>query len=222
MRHDQEGHFSFPIQFDEELSELIRRMSIERPSWFVRQDEGGLVDQGTDDRDPLAFPSGQLARPVGEPVVQTDPPEQFLRAPLRIAIGGRIAGGQGGNQDIFQNRTLRQEMMRLKNETDLTVAQRGDFVLVQGAEILPAQRNPSTTRTIEGADDVEERAFSGAGRADDCDRLPFDDLQGDGVEDDNGREVLTNDIFLADIGELKQGRIFGHERSVWMKAGRHR
>ena len=59
-------------------------------------------------------------------------------APSRAA---RLGAGEGRHEDVLQDRALRQEIVRLEDETNLTVPHGGELLIVQGAQVLAIERD---------------------------------------------------------------------------------
>src|SRR5258708_11455734 len=68
--------------------------------------------------------------------------------------------GEGGNQDVFQHRALRQEIMGLENKSDLPVANGGEGQIVQSVQILSIENDHSAAWAIECPDDLKQGALS--------------------------------------------------------------
>ena len=80
--------------------------------------------------------------------------------PRSISGGIRPSLRDGRQQHVFQNRTLRQQVMILKHEADLPIAKIGQPRLVQSKRILPAECNLPTCRAQQRADDMQQSALS--------------------------------------------------------------
>lgn len=57
--------------------------------------------------------------------------------------------------------------MRLKDEPDLAVADSGQCHFVEPAQVLTGEFDAPASRAVQGADDLQQGALPGAGRADD-------------------------------------------------------
>ena len=98
-------------------------------------------------------------------------------------IGGCAACvGQCGNEYIFQHGTLGQQMVRLKNEANLLVANRCEFWLGEVREFFPIQLDATASGGVERAEDVKQGAFAAAGRADDRKGIGTTDSERDSVQ----------------------------------------
>jgi len=70
---------------------------------------------------------------MGEAFPQPDPPQEVPRPFTRPIARRAPPKGQRRHQHVFQNGALGQKVVRLKNEADLPVPHRGQFLLVEGA-----------------------------------------------------------------------------------------
>lgn len=58
-------------------------------------------------------------------------------------------------------------MVPLKNKTNPAIPNFSQLFLIQRSQIYPSEQNFARSRTIERADQIQQRAFAGTGRADD-------------------------------------------------------
>src|SRR5438128_2078067 len=84
--------------------------------------------------------------------------------------------------DVLQRRGAREKIEALENESDLRVADHGALVTSQLRGIDSREDIAAGRRTIETANDIHERRFSGAGGTHDGEELSFVDEQVDAVE----------------------------------------
>ena len=95
----------------------------------------------------------------------------------------RRTAGQGRDQDIFQHRTLRQQMVKLEDKADQAVADGGQLGIVQAGQRSTVDTDGALVGGVQGADAVEQRAFAAAGGADNGDALAFVHGQADAPQD---------------------------------------
>ena len=108
-------------------------------------------------------------------VFQTDSLEQCVR-PLHL-LGRGSAIRQSGNQDVFQYRQLRQQVVVLKDEADRPIAEAGQFGFRQPIRVLAAQRDGAVRGRVQSADRVEQRALARSARTQDRQILAGAQLQ---------------------------------------------
>jgi hypothetical protein len=193
--HDDEGEVLFAVQVDEELGEVGGGGAVESAGGFVREEEFGLVDQGADDGDALAFAAGELGGAVFEPRAEADAVEEFAGAVRGAGAEDAIFGGECGDEDVFEDGALGQKMVTLEDEADLAVAKVSEGEVVESGEVLAIKADGAGGGAVEGADDVEEGAFAGTGWADD----------GEGIA---GREGEVDAVQDGECGTIRAGVVF--------------
>ena len=100
-------------------------------------------------------------------LAQADPLQE-ASCPFAGAVARRgLRTGERRDQDVLQDRALRQEVVRLEDEADLPVPHRGELLIVQGAQILPVESDRPAGGPVERADDVQQGALARTGGADD-------------------------------------------------------
>jgi hypothetical protein len=180
---DDEGEVLFTVQVDEELGEVRGGGAVERAGGFVGEEEFGLVDEGAHDGDALAFAAGELAGSVFKSRAEGDAIEEFAGAVRGAGAEGAVFGGECGDEDVFEDGALGQKVMALEDEADLAVAEVGEGEVVESGEVLAIEADGAGGGAVEGADDIEEGAFAGAGWADDGEGIAGREVEVDAVED---------------------------------------
>ena len=178
---DDQRHLVVAIQFHQQVAQRLGGGVVERAGRLIGEDEAGPVDQRTYDGNALAFPAGELGRPMGETMPKADALEELPGAFGGIG-GGAAGGGQRGNENIFQDGTLWQQVVGLKNEADLLVAYSGELRLGEVREFLSVQLDAAASGGVERAEDVEQGAFAGAGWADDRKGIATTNGERDAIE----------------------------------------
>ena len=72
--------------------------------------------------------------------------------------------------------------MSLKNKTNLLIADGGEREVIKLAQIFSIEQHLAGRGPVEGADDVEQGAFAGAGGADDGDGFAPRDIERGGAQ----------------------------------------
>src|SRR5579871_86822 len=67
VRHDHERLLLLPVQFLQQLHDLVRRLTVEVSRRLVCPHDRRVVHQRPRDRHPLSLPTAQLRRPVPRP-----------------------------------------------------------------------------------------------------------------------------------------------------------
>src|SRR5262245_30829765 len=91
---------------------------------------------------------------------QADALEERMRARHSLLSRPNICSGQHRDEDIFQHTALREQMMRLKDKSDLLISNRGQFVVSQSAQVATIKQNLSRTGSIQGPDNIQQSAFA--------------------------------------------------------------
>ena len=124
--HDQ-GDVFVAVEFDEQVSKRFGGRMIKCAGGFVGENEAGSINQCAHDSNALAFPAGELGRLVVDTVFKSDSLEELLGA-FEGTDRGAAGGGQRRYEYVFEDGALRQQVMGLKNKTDLLAANRGKLL----------------------------------------------------------------------------------------------
>jgi hypothetical protein len=167
VRHNDQCDLFFAVQFDQQAGQFITSGAVQCACWFVGQQQARLIDQRSHDSDTSSFPAGKLARPMIQSFAQTDAFQQSARAVGRGFADLCVRANQRWNENVFQHGALREQMVRLEDKADLTVARVGDLFLVQLPNILAFKEDLPARGPIQRADDIEQGALAGTGGAND-------------------------------------------------------
>ena len=69
---------------------------------------------------------------------------------------------QQREDEILFDGQFRHQIETLKNKADVAAAEYGKVPFFHRENVLPVQEHPARGRGVQGADDVEQRAFAGA------------------------------------------------------------
>lgn len=206
---DDEGGALLAVEVEEQGSERVGGGAVERASGFVGEEELGLVDERTDDGAPLALAAGELAGAVVYPLAEADAGEELLGAVHRLCAAGGVTGCERGDKNILQHGALRQQVVRLEDEANLSVAGRGEGEFVEGVEALAVEDEFAGVGQVERADEVEQRALAAAARPDDGDGLAARDFEREAAQ--HGQVAARRaGVALGDVREAEQGSGRGH------------
>ena len=97
-------------------------------------------------------------------------------------------------------------MVRLKNETDLLAANRGESLLGEVREFLAVQPDAAAGGGVERAEDVEQRAFAGAGGTNNREGIAALDNELDAAKHRHGIAVRTFVLFM-NVLQLENDRV---------------
>lgn len=110
-----------------------------------------------------------------KPMCEPDPLQQL--SGVRHDGGVAFAERESGQQRIFQHRVLRQKMMLLKHEADGLIAEFGKLRLGKMQRIDLLERDRAGRGPVQRSEQMQKRAFAGAGRPDDRERLAGGNLE---------------------------------------------
>ena len=86
---------------------------------LVGEEHGRLTDERARDGHALLLAAGERTRAMLEPMSESDAAQQLLGTRLRLAPGP--AGDEERHRDVLDGREFRQQVMELKDESDVTV-----------------------------------------------------------------------------------------------------
>ena len=122
-----------------------------------------------------------------------------------LAVGP--AGVKEGEFDVFQGVHAWQEVEGLEDEADASVADVGEGVVGDAADVFAGEDIGAGGGAVEAAEDIHEGGFAGAGGSADGDHFAGGDLQADTVEGVD--DVVAHDVSFPQVGPIKSC-IHGH------------
>jgi hypothetical protein len=158
------------VQVEQQFADGMGVLAVEVPGRLVGQQQRRLLDERARDGHSLPFAAGEFGRPVVESVCQSHALEQLPGVRLRVC-GARVAVDQRGNQHVLQHRTLREKVVVLEDEADPPVPERGQLAVVQRERVRAVEPHCARGRSVERAEDVQQRALAGPGRPRHHDRV---------------------------------------------------
>ena len=200
MGHDDKDGLLFAVQVEQELPDLPSARAIEVAGRLIGEEQHWLQHQRPSDGDALPFPAGQLGGPMLQPLAEADALQQLARE--RLELGRVPLTDQCGNEDVFQHGALRQEVMVLKDETDVPVAVVGEAAFAEGERILAVEPHGAGSRPVERAEDVQQRALARAGRPHDGEGVAALHLQADAAQ--HGQRAGARGIFFTEVLDLQR------------------
>src|SRR5437879_6219011 len=112
-----------------------------------------------------------------------------------------IAGVDERQLDVLDRVQSREQVVRLEDEADVLVADRGELVIGQLVDVLAGEHVCPAVGNVEAAKDVHERRLSRAGRAHDGHEFRGPDVEVDPPQRVH-RDVPTDAVGLGDAAEL--------------------
>ncbi len=147
---------------------------------LVGQHDGGTGDQGAGDRDPLLLSTRQFRGPVLQAISNPKQVGEMVEVfPIELF---RATGNFMRQQDIVHGAEGRQQVEFLKHKTDLLLAQPGTLRIAQSGEIDAVNQQAPGGWPGQASDVVKKRRLSASGGANDTDKLPGLNLEGNGTE----------------------------------------
>jgi hypothetical protein len=135
------------------------------------------------------------------PLAQSHPLQRGLRPAPAARPHSRVDQRQ---LDVAQRGRARDQVERLEHEPDPGVADLGELVVAQLADVDPVQAVPATARHIQAAQDVHHRALARPRRAHDRDEVSFADHEIHRAQRSHLHVAVAVD--LRDALELDHGR----------------
>ena len=170
--HDDQPVFGHLAQ---DLHDLEAGFAVQRAGRFVRQQDFRIVDQRTGNRHPLHLAAAELVGLLLQLVPEADLFQRFHSpgTPLLPADAGK---GQG-QFHIGQHRLVRNQIIALENKTDGMVPVGIPVPLRKLLRGLSADDQVPGGITVQAADNIQQRGFSAAGRAQDRGKLTLAENQ---------------------------------------------
>ncbi len=193
-----------PVQAGEDLENDARVILVEISRGLVGQDESRLIDERARDADPLLLAAGHLARPRVELGFETDLDERCAR--LRLVGHGMV---MLRDHDVLERGQVRQHVELLEHEPDPLAAVARPCGIVERAHLLASHGDRALVRSIEPAEEIEERRRARTGRAHDGQPLAGLDLEIHALE----RLLRAVDPAYAREGHRKPGARSAHHHS---------
>ena len=194
---DHDNGAAFIVEPFEQRQDLLRRHAVQVAGRFVGQDEVGVIHQAAGDGHPLLLTAGELGGAVPQPIFQPDQRGQLVAA---------LAGGRAGatlvvqrNLDVFHDRQLLDQVIRLKDEADAGSADHGKLVVAHLGDIVVAEKELAAGRLVQATEQVEQRALAGTGRAHDGHIVPFGNGEAHAAQ--SPHRFRFEDVVLRDINQ---------------------
>ena len=108
----------------------------------------------------------------------------------RLGLGTRLTADEGGNHDVLDGRKLGQQLVELKHEAQVAVAEVAERPLRQGGSVDAIDTYRTAVGAVEGADDLQQGGLAGTAGANDAHHLAFVDVQVDALQHLKRAEAL--------------------------------
>ena len=130
---DDEGLSKLITQVEKELVQFSFMFGVERARGFVSQNDRRIVDEGTCYCHTLFLTARQFCRLVLCSVTQIEEIEQLFGTVSSLFLA--LPCNEGWDAHVLQSRELRQKLMKLKNETQLLIAETSQFLVFETSDI---------------------------------------------------------------------------------------
>ena len=142
----------FGSEFAEHGHELLARLGVEFAGRFVGQNHFGLSKEGSGKGDSLGLTAGELVGSMVDPIFQSD---AFQQVSGSLAIGGRDAGGDAGDQYVVECGELWEKITGLEDEPDPFASEVGAFGRVEGGQISTVELDSPGGGAIQGSSKMQ-------------------------------------------------------------------
>ena len=198
MRNYHQDSLLFAVQLQQQLADVAGDVAVEVAGRLIGQQQHRSVDEpratATRWRSPPDSSAGRCSSRLDSPT------RSSKVAPTAQHRSGRRA--TRWREDVLKDGTLRQQVMVLEDETDVTVAEVGQIAFGQGKGVVALQADTAGGGRFEGAEEVEQGALAGTGRPHDGDGRPALDLEADVTED--RQRAAASGVVLAQVFDLQR------------------
>jgi hypothetical protein len=165
---------------------------VEGAGGLVGEQDAGVVHEGAAEGGALALATGELLDAVVEAVAEAGAVGELFEA----GLGGGVAdaGGDGGDEAVFFEGEIGDEVVELEDEADF-VAQEMEAAAM-AVELDAVDRDAAAVGLVETAEEMEEGALAAAGGSAESDGLACDGFEVHALEDGDGTIVVA----LPDFG----------------------
>src|SRR5438128_483020 len=195
---DHDDGLAQVVQALEDRQDLGARPRVEVSGGLVGEDHRRVVEERACDRDALLLAAGELARPVVYAVAETDLLERRERA---LSPGVPIAAVDEWQLDVLDRVQPREQVVRLKDEADVLVADPSELVVGHLPDVLAREHIGAAVGDVEAAEDVHERRLPRPRRAHDRDELGRTDIEIDPAQRVH-RDLPPDAVRLGDAAKL--------------------
>ena len=129
---------------------------------------------------------------------------KHLLCPFRALASSNICIDKGQG-DVVECGNAREQVEILKDEADLLIARRSKGIITETCDLRAVEFVRSFARSIQAAEDVHKRGFSGTGRSHERGKLAAPDLEVDAVQ--CSKRLAADPVELADPMQT-DGRYF--------------
>ena len=180
----------------DEIHDLHAGIRIERAGRFVGEQDLGIVDQGARDGDALHLPARKLVGLFIDMFFEPHAHERLPRAFLALRRGDARKGERKFH--VSQNRLMRNEIVRLKYESDTVIAVSVPVFVVVIFGGSTADDEIAARIVIQPADDIQKGGLAATRMSENGHEFVFAERKTDAFErvhDGIGNFVVLDDVF---------------------------
>jgi len=160
MRDDDHAVAAFVVELEEEVDNPVTAGGVEVAGGFISEEERRVVAQGAGDGDALLFAAREFRGPMMQARAEADLVEQMR------ALGGiAMAGEPRGELDVLECGELGKKMIGLEDEANGEIAPRRELAARPAVDRRAFPTHFAGVGRLESAENLQQRAFAGAGRA---------------------------------------------------------
>ena len=137
---DQQHGLALPVEPLEQFHDLLAAVGVERPGWFVGEEEDGLVDQGRAIATRCCWPPDRWAGYWSARLGDVELGQQ-LHAPGSCR-GGSGAQQLGGEEDVLEHGQVAEQVEELEDEPQSRAPEAGQAGFAEPAQVLPCHPAP--------------------------------------------------------------------------------
>ena len=154
VRDDDRGRPELGLQLREEGHHPVSRLVIEVAGRLVRKDQPRPQGESATDRHALALASGELTRKVVAAMLEPHTLDEL--ACTSVAGPAVHAGDTARHGDVLESREVRQQMVKLEDETDGFVAEPRSPFVVEVLDRDSVDLDPAGVRLVQCPQEVQE------------------------------------------------------------------
>ena len=183
----------------QDIHDLHAGLGIKCAGRFVGQQDIGVVDQCTRNRDTLHLTAGHLGGTFAELVAEADLLECFGRTAAAFRLAD--AGQRQCQLDVGEHRLMRNQVIALEDETDAMVAVTVPVAVTELFGRTAIDNQVAAGILIQTADDIQQSCFAGTGGTEYRNKLCFPKGEADAVERLDLQ--ISRNIVFTDLIELE-------------------
>jgi hypothetical protein len=158
VRNDHHGQSLIPVELAEEIDNSLARDHIQISRRLIREKKLGSHDESAGDSHPLLLASREFANAM---IYSTFKSDLCQDSPCHVRrFSFRNSGDEGRDQGVFEGVKLGQQVVKLKNESNILIPQFAEFPFIHIADATILVSNHTLGGRLKGAHDVEECGFA--------------------------------------------------------------